>query len=82
MIRILPDYIPRLETTGLVDNEAIAFGVSQDGVIIHFIERDECVIVEWSEVIVYGRELLKAHPIDAPTPEEIESPTKRDDADG
>ena len=79
MIHILPEYIPVLGTTGLVDNEAVAFGIGQDGAIIHFIERDECILVEWSEIIVYGRELLNAHPMHKGDVEGIDGPTKQDE---
>lgn len=63
MIHILPEHIPVLHTTGIIDGEAVAFGINQDGAIIHFIERDECVLVEWAEIVVYGRELLNAMPL-------------------
>lgn len=86
MIHILPEHIPVLHTTGIIDGEAVAFGINSDGAIIHFIERDECILVEWAEIVVYGRELLNAMPLsipddETPTSDEsglIEKPTRRD----
>lgn len=86
MIRILPEHIPVLHTTGIIDGESVAFGINQDGAIIHFIERDECILVEWAEIVVYGRELLNAMPMPILESEkttsdesgEIDKPTRRD----
>ena len=80
MIVIPQDHIPVLEAKDIVDGECVAYGISKEGMIIHFIETDSCILVEWSEIILYGSRILKEKhnkPNDQKTkPCEIDHPTE------
>jgi hypothetical protein len=78
MIRIPPNQIPVLPVTDIINNESVAFGVGEQGVMIQFMERDECILIDWFDIISFGVELLKVNPIKkepSGEPEEIPKPT-------
>jgi len=46
--------------------------------MIQFMERDECILIDWFDIISFGVELLKANPVKkepSGEPEEISAPT-------
>lgn len=69
--------IPALPVQDVINGECVAFGVGEQGVMIQFMERDKCILIEWPDVIMYGIEILK-HEDQKPEPEaeEIEKPTE------
>jgi hypothetical protein len=78
MIRIPPNQIPVLPVIDIINNESVAFGVGEQGVMIQFMERDECILIDWFDIVSFGVELLKVNPAKkepSSEPEEIESPT-------
>lgn len=83
MINIPQDKIPLLETNGIFEGECVAFGIMQEGIVIHFIEKDECILAEWEDIICNVRKTLQSEimqknnqPKDI---EEIKAPTKDGD---
>ena len=78
MIRIPQEQIPILPAKDIINNESVAFGVGEQGVMIQFMERDECILIDWFDIISFGVELLKANPVKkepSGEPEEISAPT-------
>jgi hypothetical protein len=79
MRRIPSDQIPILPIKDIVNGESIAFGVGDYGVMIQFMDRDECIHIEWVDIIGFGVELLKVTTTKSEKePEEIPTPTKVD----
>jgi hypothetical protein len=71
--------IPALPMNGVIHGECVAFGVFDPGFIIHFIERDKCILIGWEDAVSFGMELLKATPEKEEAVgdiEEIAEPTK------
>jgi len=66
--------IPVLPVMDIVAGESVAYGVGEAGIIIQFIDRDECILMDWFDVVSFGIELLKVNGVN---PEEVEiaSPT-------
>lgn len=76
-MKLIPnDEIPNLPVKDIFNEECIAFGVGETGAMIHFIDRDKCVLVEWADVILYGSEVLKAQDKKEEKEIEIEAPTE------
>lgn len=77
MIRIPSDQIPILPLKDIINNESVAFGTCEQGIIMQYMDRDECILVDWFDIVSFGIELLKisSKKNDAKEMEEIESPT-------
>lgn len=74
---IPPDKIPLLGNKGIIEGESVAFGVFTSGVIVQYLERDICILIDWNDIILYGLAILKSGQ-NAAAIEEIESPTERE----
>jgi hypothetical protein len=68
------DKIPKLPKQMVVDEECIAIGMIEDGVIIQYIERDKTIIIGWDEVIRFGICMIDE---DRSNAVEIEKPKRR-----
>jgi len=77
MIRIPSEQIPMLPMKDIINNESVAFGIFDPGIIVQYMERDECILIDWFDIVSFGVELLKATaPKTEPKePEEIKAPT-------
>ncbi len=77
MIRIPSDQIPILPLRDIINNESVAFGVGEQGVILQYMDRDECILIDWFDIVSFGVELLKvtSAKTEPKEPEEIVSPT-------
>ncbi len=78
MKRIPSDQIPTLPIKDIINNESVAFGVGEPGIIIQYMDRDECILVDWFDIISFGIELMKVIPDkkeNIGNPEEIQAPT-------
>lgn len=74
---LLSHEIPILPMKAVVNNESIALGVGDPGIIVQYMDRDECILIDWNDIVFFGIELLKIqHKQDKPAePEEIDKPT-------
>jgi len=70
-----PDEIPILPLVALVDTDNVAFGSCESGIIVQYMDRDKCLLLEWLDIIRYGIEVLKIPEQPAKEPEEIAAPT-------
>ena len=70
-----PAEIPLLPLVALVGNDNVAFGAGESGIIIQYMDRDKCLLLEWQDIIRYGIEVLKIPEQPANEPEEIAAPT-------
>lgn len=72
--------IPALPENGVVNDECVSYGVGSNGVAIHFIEKDICILIEWPDIIAYGIEILKVMGTkkDESDTVEIEAPSRSD----
>jgi len=76
MRRIPSNEIPLLPVKEIVNGESVAFGVGDYGVMVQYMDRDECIHIEWADIIAFGVELLKVDTTPAGNePEEIAAPT-------
>ena len=77
MIRIPSEQIPVLPMKDIINNESVAFGIFDPGIIVHYMERDECILIDWFDIISFGVELIKvtAQKAEPKEPEEILAPT-------
>lgn len=78
MILIPSERIPILPLKDIINNESVAFGVVDQGIIMQYMDRDECILIDWFDIVSFGVELLKissAKKEDAKEPEEIAKPT-------
>jgi len=79
MKHIPPSDIPQLPVQDIINEECVAYGIGEPGVIIQFMDRDDCILVEWADVVLYGIELMKAEMVkNMPHEEEISKPTAVD----
>lgn len=76
MRRLKLTEIPILPLVALVDDENVAFGSGEPGIIIQYMDRDKCILVEWEDVVRFGVELLKAGEKPTSSTEEISAPTE------
>jgi hypothetical protein len=78
MIRILPEQIPILPIKDIINGESVAFGVVDPGVIVQFMDRDECILIEWFDIVLYGMAFLNetSKKSEEKKSEEISAPTK------
>jgi len=51
---INPDVVPLLEFKDIVAGECVAIGIIETGVLIHYMERDMAVILEWTDMVKVG----------------------------
>jgi hypothetical protein len=70
--------IPILPVKDIINNESVAFGVFDVGIIVQYMERDTGVLIEWPDIISFGSELLKVSEKKPDTEIEIEKPTEID----
>lgn len=73
------DVVPLLENRGIINGECVAMGVIDQGVLIHYLERDKARIIEWEDIVNLGLSdvlstitdatLTNGHEIEGPTPE-------------
>ena len=75
MRKLSASEIPLLPVKDFFNGESIAFGVFGAGVVIQFMERDECLLIEWGDIITLGIGMLEAT-VKNPPAEEIESRTE------
>jgi len=77
MIRIPSEQIPMLPMKDIINNESVAFGIFDPGIIVQYMERDECILIYWFDIVSFGVELIKvtAPKIEPKEPEEIQAPT-------
>ena len=76
---INPDVVPALEFKDIIADECVAIGVIETGVLIHYMERDTAVILEWADMVRSGLEhVLKSvdNHIDESVAKEIDAPAK------
>jgi hypothetical protein len=77
MKRIPSNEIPILPMKDIINGESVAFGIGEIGVMVQYMDRDECILIDWYDIISFGIELIKvtsnhdAHK----EPEEIPAPT-------
>ena len=69
MIRVKSNEIPILPVKDIINNESVAYGVGEPGILMQFMDHDECILIEWSDIVSFGLELIKK------VPEEISAPT-------
>lgn len=79
MQEINVDVVPLLENRGIINGECVAMGVIDQGVLIHYLERDIARIIEWEDIVNLGladmlstitdATLTNGHEIAGPTPE-------------
>lgn len=65
-------------TPAKMKDELVMFGVTQNGPVIMYIDRDETVFVPWDEVIAFAATAPRQKPAEKPepTPEEKKSPLR------
>jgi hypothetical protein len=68
------DVVPILPMNGVIGDECVAFGVIDSGILIHYIDREKAVIVEWDDIVKSGvfqilSPITDAHTIAGPTKE-------------
>ena len=54
MIPIPIDNVPELPMTGIYNDECVAFGIFDDGVMIHYLERDTAWLITWEDIVGIG----------------------------
>jgi hypothetical protein len=61
----------------IINNESVAFGIFDPGIIVQYMERDECILIDWFDIVSFGVELIKvtAPKAELKEPEEIRAPT-------
>jgi hypothetical protein len=61
----------------IINNESVAFGIFDPGIIVQYMERDECILIDWFDIVSFGVELIKvtAPKAELKEPEEIQAPT-------
>lgn len=75
MRELTQEEIPKLPVQTIIGEDCVAFGVFDPGIVVQYLERDKCILIEWPDVIAFGSELLKAK-TQEPVIEEIAAPTK------
>jgi hypothetical protein len=78
MIRIPSDKIPLLPVNDIINNESVAFGVFDQGIMVQYMDRDECILIDWFDIVSFGVELIKISSVkkeEPKEPEEIQAPT-------
>jgi len=77
MIKIPSDKIPLLPVNDIINNESVALGVFDQGIVVQYMDRDECILIDWFDIVSFGVELLKVNTVKPETkePEEIPTPT-------
>ena len=77
MIKIPSDKIPLLPVNDVINNESVALGVFDQGIMVQYMDRDECILIDWFDIVSFGVELLKVNTVKPETkePEEIPAPT-------
>jgi hypothetical protein len=83
-MELIPDdIIPVLPESLIVDEECVALGVVKQGVLIHYIERDNALLINWEDIVNLGKgvldEVISADKPQDPVPvrREIERPHHR-----
>lgn len=74
MKRLETAEIPVLPVHDIIAGETVAYGVGDPGIIIQFMDRDECILIDWYDIVSFGVELLKV--ASEKPAEEIAAPTE------
>jgi hypothetical protein len=74
MKEINVDVVPLLPFKDVINEECVAMGIMENGVLVHYLNRERAIIVEWSDIVDLGlsdilRSITDARIIKAPTPE-------------
>lgn len=78
MPRSIPeDKIPVLPGQIISGDELVSFGVFDDGVVVHYIGRDTCLLFSWDEVMAYCIDFVNRGLKKLPEPVAIQKPTER-----
>lgn len=54
MKEINVDVVPVLPLQAVLNGECVAIGTVNGGIIVHYIERDKALIVEWDDIVKVG----------------------------
>jgi hypothetical protein len=54
MIELTENETPILPGQRIVDEECIAMGVVEQGVIVQYIERNKTLLISWDEIVRFG----------------------------
>ena len=76
MILLNPDQIPLLPEKGIINDQCVAYGIFDSGIIVHYMDHDQGVLIEWADIVALGQtELHKlSHKIESDM-REIAGPT-------
>jgi hypothetical protein len=74
MRRIPSNEIPLLPVKDIINGESVAFGVGDYGVMVQYMDRNECIFINWNDIILYGVAFLKES---ENVPVEIVTPTEK-----
>jgi hypothetical protein len=72
-----PEEIPALPMNGVVDEQMVAFGVFDPGIVIQFMDTDKCILMSWEDIVAFGLELIRSKSSSEPSVE-IDKPTEAD----
>ena len=76
MKKINVEVVPLLPMKDIINGEAVAFGIIDAGVLVHYLEKDIARIIEWEDIIGLGLGLTSAiEPANTET-KEIAAPEK------
>lgn len=54
MKEINVDVVPLLPVKEIINEECVALGIIETGVLVHYLDRDKAMIVEWSDIVDLG----------------------------
>lgn len=59
MQKLNPDLVPVLPMNGVLNEECVAMGAFDNGIVMLYMERDEAVLITWDEIAAFGKEISK-----------------------
>lgn len=77
MIDVPIDQVPELPVQDILAGECVAYGVFDQGVLVHYLERDLARLVTWEDMVLVGiaeEQLHKCNSSDVSDVREIEKP--------
>jgi len=54
MIDIPVDKVPELPVKDIIAGECVAYGILDDGILIHYLERDIVRLITWEDIVGFG----------------------------
>jgi hypothetical protein len=76
MIDIPVDKVLELPVTDIIAGECVAYGVVDDGILIHYLEKDIVRLITWEDIVGFGLGLGSQIAIEKEEPDTVREITK------